>query len=109
MLNLFCTVVVIQQTYLTNRLATGSSLGFEMAKSMYLNNTFVALRHLATSCFYRSIPVFLASTALMLHGHIWCATQNIFTGLIICGPMLLMTVAMFLVHSKQKRIFVEKL
>jgi hypothetical protein len=108
-LNLFCTVVVIQQMYVVNRISTSGSMGFEMAKSLYLNRTYVTLRHFAITAFFKSIPIFVMSTAAL----VWVTSEknggSTVSRAILCVPMRIVTALMFYVHKKQKVIFQEKL
>jgi len=108
-MNLFCTVVVIQQNYLVNRIGTSGAMGFEMSKSLYLNRTFVTLRHVAISCFYRSIPLFIVSTALFVWQQVSPQGDAVLSGCIITTLMVLLTLLLFYVHRKHKVIFHEKL
>jgi len=108
-MNLFCTVVVIQQSYLVNRISTSGAMGFEMAKSLYLNRSYVTLRHLAISCFFKSIPGFVIATALMVWDDVCPEGSITTTGILVSVIMTFASFTMFYVHRKQKVIFHEKL
>merc|ERR1719272_277154 len=109
LMNLFCTVVVIQQMYLVNRISTSGSMGFEMAKSLYLNDIYVVVRHMAISAFFRSIPLFVMSSVLLVYDEINPKNQAPIIAGLICIPMVLVMTFMFYVHHKQRVIFHEKL
>jgi hypothetical protein len=107
--NLFCTVVIIQQAYLINRLATSGSLGFEMAKSLYLTKNFTALRHVAIWFFFMSIPMFIMATALMVWEVLVRKQGAVVIGGAITIVMIILALVIHRVHAKQRAIFHEKL
>lgn len=109
-LNLFCSVVIIQQMYLVNRIATSGAMGFEMAKSLYLSKTYVTVRHIGIACFDRSIPLFVGSTAMMVWEQISSdRTDAMVYAIIVVGVMFVVTLLMFYVHHWQRRVFQNKL
>lgn len=108
-LNLFCVVVVIQQKYLVNRIATSGSMGFEMSKSLYLNKSFVSLRHLAISGFFNSLPIFILASAFQVWHMVSPRGHHLMSALVTCVPLLLVALLFWYVHHKQKVIFDEKL
>jgi len=108
-LNLFCTVVVIQQMYLINRIATSGAMGFEMAKSLYLSKTYVMIRHVGISCFYRSIPLFVMTLAVMVWEQVCPRNDAPISAIIICTLLILVTCLMLYVHYLQRTVFHDKL
>lgn len=109
-LNLFCSVVIIQQMYLVNRIATSGAMGFEMAKSLYLSKTYVTVRHIGIACFDRSIPLFVGSTAMMVWEQIIADRTDAWVyAIIVCGVMALAMFLMFYVHYWQRIVFFNKL
>jgi len=108
-LNLFCTVVVIQQMYLVNRIATSGSMGFEMSKSLYLSKTYVTIRHLGISCFYKSIPLFLGSTAVMVWDQVSPRNNALICAMVLVVGLGFVMALTCYVHFLQRTVFHEKL
>jgi len=110
-MNLFCTVVVIQQMYLINRIATSGAMGFEMAKSLYLSKTYVMIRHVGISMFYRSIPLFVLTLAILVWEEVCPETggRAPISAIIICSGMGIVMFTMLYVHYIQRTVFHEKL
>jgi hypothetical protein len=114
-MNLFAVAILIHQAYLVRRILTGSYMGFEMGKALYMHHDYVALRHLAVRSFFWSVPVFVFSTMCV----VWDVIQPNLTRIqrgcrvipltIICVPLAIMTFVMFHVHAKQSRVFREKM
>merc|ERR1712232_1438072 len=69
-MNLFCVVVLSQQMYILGRIMTSGALGFEMAKSLFMNSTVTRLRHVAVKSFEYSVPLFLVSSSAMVYQEI---------------------------------------
>jgi len=106
-LNLFCVLIVTTQYYQIFRLMTSGPTGFEMSKSYYLNQNIMTLRHLSTSSFFYSIPIFILSIACML----WTKLRKGHTYLMAI-PIVSMEVAaalfLFIAIKKHGDIFREK-
>jgi len=66
LMDLFTVIVVVQQLFMTFRLLTTGPTGFEVAKSFYLNPNIVTMRHSAVKGFLFSLPLFAASSCLMV-------------------------------------------
>jgi len=66
LMNLIAVIVLIQQLFMTYRLMTAGSTGFEVAKSYYLHPDIVSMRHKAVKGFFLSLPLFLISSTCMV-------------------------------------------
>mmetsp|Transcript_169555 Transcript_169555/g.544448 ORF Transcript_169555/g.544448 Transcript_169555/m.544448 type:complete len:252 (-) Transcript_169555:86-841(-) len=106
--NFLAVVVFSLQLYMTVRLETAGPTGFEMAKSFYLNQNMVTMRHLSVKSFVSfGIPVFLCSTCCTVlssfakEGHLRLAIPVC----IVIVAVALLVVYMNRLHS---RVFMER-
>jgi len=105
LLNLFCVLVITQQYYQVFRLMTAGPMGFEIAKSYYLNVNIATMRHMATQSFFRSIPIFTFSIGCMIFeklGRKWIMSLPLF---ILLGAMAF---TLHMINRKHANIFMEK-
>lgn len=105
--NLIAVVIFAQQLYMTYRLETSGSTGFEMAKSFYLNPNVVAMRHLAAKCFLNyGIPVFVGSTSCMVYAHFF-ASHCYKLAIPVCAMIFLATFGLAFMNHVHHRIFID--
>jgi len=69
-LNLFAVIIIMQQIFQVYRLSTSSAMGFDFAKSYYLNPNITVLRHTAVKSFFFSLPIFIMAMACKVFTHL---------------------------------------
>jgi hypothetical protein len=89
-------VVITQQKYQIMRLATSGASGFEIAKSYYLNENIIKLRHVGVKCFTLSLPLFTVAIGLVVFDLAWtyapylavaCLATTVVAGLIVLATI----------------------
>lgn len=123
--NLFCLTVLTTQNYQVWKLITCSPFGFEIAKTYYLDDAVMTLRHIGTYMFFWSIPLLSLAVAFVVW-HRLCPAANdseaaIFGGIknapaclpksfrtVICVILVLSAVLLARVNQRQRGIFKEK-
>lgn len=104
-MNLFCVLVITKQYYQIFRLMTSGPTGFEIAKSYYLNQNIMTMRHVATGGFFYSIPMFIIAIACM----IWTKLEHRYSMSVpMCVIEIAAAVYIFFVLKKHSQIFREK-
>lgn len=108
--NMFTIVVLSHQMYTVGRLLTAGPMGFEIGKSLYLNSDITTLRHLAVIAFFRSIPLFLFSVAVMVYQMVNPLGDYFFRILGGCVAALFVVAGIFItsVFLQQRAVFKEK-
>jgi len=106
LMNLFTVVVLVQQLFLTYRLLTAGPLGFEVAKSYYLNPNIVSMRHTAVKFFYSSLPLFVASSCFMVFQQ-FDVSGSWPLAVPICVLLAFASVVFYLVNRIHSQVFKE--
>jgi len=106
--NLCAVVIFSQQLYMTYRLETSGSSGFEMAKSFYLNPNVVTMRHWAAKCFlHYGIPVFVASISCLVFSNMM-EHNNLRLAIPVCTLIFLATAMLTFMNNTHTSIFMEQ-
>jgi len=104
-MNLFCVMMITQQYYHVIRLITSGPSGFDIAKSYYVNHNIRTIRHVATNCFFYSIPLFLIAIGLMVFVKVGGAFKMAYPLTVL---LVVSGVVFHCVLVKQRALFKEK-
>eukprot|EP00746_Dinoflagellata_sp_MGD_P050881 gnl/MRDRNA2_/MRDRNA2_227407_c0_seq1.p1 gnl/MRDRNA2_/MRDRNA2_227407_c0~~gnl/MRDRNA2_/MRDRNA2_227407_c0_seq1.p1 ORF type:complete len:142 (-),score=17.96 gnl/MRDRNA2_/MRDRNA2_227407_c0_seq1:28-453(-) len=106
--NLFALVVLLQQIFQVYRLMTSSSIGFDFAKSYYLNPNITKMRHLAVKAFFASLPMLIFSMALKTFTHLAYKQDRLVFGIVLSVFMALFALFIMYTNHVHSTIFKDK-
>jgi len=106
-MNLFTVIVLIQQLFQTFRLLTTGPIGFEIAKSYYLNSNIVAMRHLGVRCLLFSLPLFVGACLCMVYKS-FGGRKHLAYSLPVCILLVIFAFIMAYLRWKHSAIFHER-
>jgi hypothetical protein len=104
-LNMICLVVITQQKYQVMRLATSGAAGFESAKSYYLNENIVKLRHVGVKCFTVSLSLFTISVGMISFDLLWHYAR--YFAVIILTITCVAGLIIGLINGLQRKVFMH--
>lgn len=106
--NLFALVVLLQQIFQVYRLMTSSSIGFDFAKSYYLNPNITKLRHIAVKAFFTSLPMLISAMALKSFTHLAYKQKQLIMGIVVGSLMGLWALFVMYTNHVHSKIFKDK-
>jgi len=105
--DLFTVIVIVQQLFQTFRLLTSGPIGYEIAKSYYLNPTIVAMRHLGVRSFLTSLPLFVGASFCMVYKS-FGEQKHLAYSLPICVILVIAAFLLWYLRWKHAAIFAER-
>merc|ERR1711879_16999 len=102
-LNIFAVLVITQQYYQIHRIQTAGALGFDMAKSYYLNENILKLRHAAVQGFFAGLPIYVLAVGVSAFGKM--EGDKPYTARGILGALCFSALVLFLVIRTQRMVF----
>lgn len=108
LLNLLALVILLQQIFQAYRLMTSSAIGFDFAKSYYMNQNITKMRHLAVKCFFFSQPLLIASMAIKAYINLAFKHHDTVMGIIEVVVMSAFALLIMFFNKSHGDIFKEK-